>query len=127
MGAFISLQIKEFRVMGLAINDSVYSCLFFFLTGLHFFHLIVGLFLLFILFWGCSFQYKTLFYRIWRISEIHLFYNLLLFYWHFLEILWLFIFLVFYKSWILSFIIIFYPVKSKIISKRKKEPEIIDR
>ena len=29
--------------MGLSINDSVYSCLFFFLTGLHFFHLLVGL------------------------------------------------------------------------------------
>merc|ERR1711897_48755 len=28
---FVSLQIKEFRVMGLSINDSVYSCLFFFL------------------------------------------------------------------------------------------------
>merc|ERR1711912_220179 len=41
---FISLQIKEFRVMGLFINDSVYSSLFFFLTGLHFFHLVVGLF-----------------------------------------------------------------------------------
>merc|ERR1712047_2509 len=39
---FISLQIKEFRIMGLSINDSVYSCLFFFLTGLHFFHLLVG-------------------------------------------------------------------------------------
>merc|ERR1712146_872215 len=38
-GAFISLQIKEFRIMGLLINDSVYSCVFFFLTGLHFFHL----------------------------------------------------------------------------------------
>merc|ERR1711976_1006608 len=36
---FISLQIKEFRVMALSINDSLYSCLFFFLTGLHFFHL----------------------------------------------------------------------------------------
>ena len=36
-----------------------------------------------------------------RISEIHLFYNLQLFYWHFLEILWLFIFIVFY---ILSFL-----------------------
>merc|ERR1711972_990249 len=36
---FISLQIKEFRIMGLSINDSVYSSLFFFLTGLHFFHL----------------------------------------------------------------------------------------
>merc|ERR1712003_322187 len=41
---FISLQIKEFRIMGLSINDSVYSSLFFFLTGLHFFHLLVGLF-----------------------------------------------------------------------------------
>merc|ERR1711939_824934 len=38
-GAFVSLEIKEFRIMGLSINDSVYSCLFFFLTGLHFFHL----------------------------------------------------------------------------------------
>jgi hypothetical protein len=28
---FISLQIKEFRIMGLSINDSVYSCVFFFL------------------------------------------------------------------------------------------------
>ena len=32
-----------------------------------------------------------------RASEILLFSNLQLFYWHFLEILWLFIFLVFYK------------------------------
>merc|ERR1711920_712880 len=37
--SFISLQIKEFRIMGLSINDSVYSSVFFFLTGLHFFHL----------------------------------------------------------------------------------------
>merc|ERR1711972_1021361 len=43
---FVSLQIKEFRIMGLSINDSVYSSLFFFLTGLHFFHLLVGLLLL---------------------------------------------------------------------------------
>jgi len=51
---FISLQIKEFRIMGLLINDSVYSCVFFFLTGLHFFHLVVGLLLLSLLFWSCS-------------------------------------------------------------------------
>merc|ERR1712118_313192 len=56
---FISLQIKEFRVMGLFINDSVYSCVFFFLTGLHFFHLVVGLFLLSLFFWSCSFPYKN--------------------------------------------------------------------
>ena len=54
---FISLQIKEFRIMALSINDSLYSCLFFFLTGLHFFHLIIGLLLLSLLFWSCSFSY----------------------------------------------------------------------
>merc|ERR1712073_141594 len=52
---FISLQIKEFQIMGLSINDSVYSCVFFFLTGLHFFHLLFGLFLLILFFWSCSF------------------------------------------------------------------------
>merc|ERR1711939_586412 len=89
---FISLQIKEFRIMGLFINDSVYSSVFFFLTGLHFFHLVVGLFLLSLFFWSCSFPYKTVLFFLLRLSEVHLFYNLQIFYWHFLEILWLFIF-----------------------------------
>merc|ERR1712193_388791 len=66
---FISLQIKEFRIMGLLINDSVFSSLFFFLTGLHFF-LLLGLF-----FWGCSFPYKKIIFISLRVSEIHLFYN----------------------------------------------------
>merc|ERR1712185_436643 len=94
---FISLQIKEFRIMGLSINDSVYSSVFFFLTGLHFFHLVVGLFLLSLFFWGCSFPSKILRFLNLRVSEIHLFYNLQNFYWHFLEILWLFIFLFLYS------------------------------
>merc|ERR1712174_55585 len=89
---FISLQIKEFRILGLSINDSVYSSVFFFLTGLHFFHLLVGLLLLCLFFWGCSFPSKISFSLILRVSEVHLFYNLQNFYWHFLEILWLFIF-----------------------------------
>merc|ERR1712161_162867 len=76
--AFISLQIKEFRVMGLSINDSVHSSLVFFLTGLHFFHLLVGLFLLSLFFWSCSFYYKNLYFISLRVSEVHLFYNLLL-------------------------------------------------
>merc|ERR1712080_309024 len=90
---FISLQIKEFRIMGLSINDSVYSSVFFFLTGLHFFHLVVGLFLLSLFFWGSTFPSHVYTFINLRISEVHLFYNLLNFYWHFLEILWLFIFL----------------------------------
>merc|ERR1712217_219658 len=81
---FISLQNQEFQIMGLSINDSVYSSVFFFLTGLHFFHLLLGLLLLGLFFWGCSFPFKN--YRIvsLRISEVHLFFNLQLFYWHFL-------------------------------------------
>merc|ERR1712151_1048536 len=93
---FISLQIKESRIMGLSINDSVYSSAFFFLTGLHFFHLLLGLFLLSLFFWGCSLPSKISNFFNLLTSEIHLFYNLQLFYWHFLEILWLFIFLVLY-------------------------------
>merc|ERR1711862_833206 len=93
---FISLQIKEFRIMGLSINDSVYSSLFFFLTGLHFFHLVVGLLLLSLFFWSCSFSSKSVTFKSLRISEVNLFYSLQIFYWHFVEVLWLFIFLVLY-------------------------------
>lgn len=96
---FISLQIKEFRIMGLSINDSVYSSVFFFLTGLHFFHLVVGLFLLSLFFSTASHSYHV---REWfniRVTDVHLFYNLQVFYWHFLEILWLFIFLVLYLAY----------------------------
>merc|ERR1711865_1278672 len=93
---FISLQIKEFRIMGLSINDSVYGSVFFFLTGLHFFHLVVGLFFLSLFFWGCSFHVKMELCLGLRVTEIHLFYNLQNFYFHFLEILWLFIFMVLY-------------------------------
>merc|ERR1711953_595416 len=73
---FISLQIKEFWIMALSINDSVFGGVFFFLTGLHFFHLVVGLFLLSPFFWSCSFSIKTRTFKSLRISEIHLFSNL---------------------------------------------------
>jgi len=42
---FITLQIKEFRNMAFYINDSIFGSIFFFLTGLHFFHVIVGIIL----------------------------------------------------------------------------------
>merc|ERR1712176_236309 len=70
---FISLQIKEFQIMGLSINDSVYSCVFFFHTGLHFFHLLFGLFLLILFFWSCSFPFQICFCMSLRSSEVVLF------------------------------------------------------
>merc|ERR1712179_153002 len=73
---FISLQIKEFQIIGLSINDSLYSSLFFFATGVHFFHLILGLFLLCLFFCCCSFPFKKKKIISLRLSEVHLFYNL---------------------------------------------------
>jgi len=94
---FISLQIKEFRNMGFSINDSVYSSVFFFLTGLHFFHVVVGIILISILFYSSSYNCKINIMFLLRISPMHLFYNLQLIYWHFVEGLWLFIYMVLYS------------------------------
>ena len=38
---FILLQLKEFRNMAFYINDSIFGSIFFFLTGLHFFHYVM--------------------------------------------------------------------------------------
>ena len=43
---FLSLQIKEFHTLAFYINDSIFGSVFFFLTGLHFFHVIVGIILI---------------------------------------------------------------------------------
>merc|ERR1712040_64 len=90
---FISLQIKEFRIMGLSINDSVYSSVFFFLTGLHFFHLLVGLFLCCLFFWSCSFPCKISLFSANRSSLVLFVQKLYLQYWHFLDFIWKIIFL----------------------------------
>merc|ERR1712198_621988 len=52
---FISLQIIEFQIMGFFFIDSVYNCVFFFLTGLHFIHFFFGLLLISPHFHSCSF------------------------------------------------------------------------
>jgi len=39
---FTQLQVYEFRGNGFAISDSVYGTVFYSLTGLHAFHVIVG-------------------------------------------------------------------------------------
>ncbi len=48
--AFVGVQLFEFCYADFAINDSVYGSIFFFLTGFHGFHVIVGLIFLFIIF-----------------------------------------------------------------------------
>merc|ERR1711959_538450 len=74
---FISLQLKEFLILALSINDSVYGSVFFFLTGLHFFHVVVGLILISFILWSSNFSYKTVsILHVIRVSERYLFYSL---------------------------------------------------
>jgi len=93
--AFITLQIKEFRNLAFYINDSIFGSLFFFLTGLHFFHVIVGIILIGIIL--CNFPLTIPRLPIY-VLPFHLYYNLQLIYWHFIELLWLFIYMVLYIS-----------------------------
>ena len=79
---FISLQIKEFQIMGFFFIDSVYNCVFFFLTGLHFFHLFLGLLLISLLFHSCSFSFHIFYYSYFHylfllsFESFYLFYNI---------------------------------------------------
>ena len=67
------------------ISDSFFTSSFYLITGLHFSHVIIGIVLL-------SFVFTSLY-------NIKLFYlNIQLFYWHFVEIIWLVLYIVFYSS-----------------------------
>jgi len=91
---FLSLQIKEFHTLAFYINDSIFGSVFFFLTGLHFFHVIVGIILIGIIL--CIFP-LTIPMTVIYVLPFHLYYNLQLIYWHFIELLWLFIYIILYS------------------------------
>merc|ERR1712074_188175 len=92
---FISLQIKEFHTLAFYLNDSIFGSIFFFLTGLHFFHVIVGIILIGIIL--CNFPLTIPRLPIY-VLPFHLYYNLQLIYWHFIELLWFVLFGVLYIS-----------------------------
>ena len=89
------MQIKEFRNLGFYISDSLYGSVFFFLSGLHFFHVVVGLVILGILssFFEAGFSRASL---LFLITSQDLYFTVQILYWHFVEVVWLFIILVLY-------------------------------
>ena len=93
--AFLSLQIKEFHTLGFYINDSILGSIFFSLTGLHFFHVVVGIIP------ACQILrivpfVKWLSFICHLVFLFHLYHNLQLIYWHFVELLWFFNHLILY-------------------------------
>ena len=96
---FLSLQIKEFRNLGFYISDSVYGCIFFIISGLHFFHVIVGLIII-----GIYSNFPETFDSFRFLISQDLYFTIQMLYWHFVELIWLYLYII-----ILSFLLTWFP------------------
>ena len=85
---FTLFQVYEYFNAPFNISDGIYGSTFYMLTGLHGFHVIVGT-----IFLGVS---------LWRLSENHFTrsnhvgYECAAWYWHFVDVVWIFLFIVVY-------------------------------
>jgi len=81
---FLLLQYWEYNSSAFSISDSVYGSIFFLLTGFHGFHVFVGTVFLIVVFKRLiSF---TLF------SDDHVSFELASWYWHFVDVVWIFLY-----------------------------------
>jgi cytochrome c oxidase subunit 3 len=90
---FSWLQFLEYGLTKYTITDGMFGSTFFMLTGLHGFHVIVGTCLLIITYWRLNnnqFAYED--------AEFNVLFECAAFYWHFVDVVWLFVF-VFVYCW----------------------------
>ena len=87
---FLSLQIKEFRNLGFYVSDSVYGCIFFIISGLHFFHVIVGLMII-----GIYSNFPETFDSFRFLISQDLYFTIQMLYWHFVELIWLLLYILY--------------------------------
>lgn len=85
---FLSLQWIEYRIAIFGIRDSVFGSTFFISTGFHGFHVIIGTLFLFVI-------WIRLFKSHFRNSH-HFGFECAAWYWHFVDVVWLFLFSVVY-------------------------------
>jgi heme/copper-type cytochrome/quinol oxidase subunit 3 len=85
---FLVVQVSEYKHLAFSISDGVYGSCFYLLTGFHGFHVLVGMIFLSIQHARLSAGHFT--------RERHLGYNLAMIYWHFVDIVWIFLFLFVY-------------------------------
>jgi len=82
LGIFFSwLQFVEYGLTKFTINDGIYGSIFFMLTGLHGFHVIVGTTLLIISYWRVAANNLS--------RRHHIGFETAAWYWHFVDIVWL--------------------------------------
>jgi cytochrome c oxidase subunit 3 len=85
---FTVIQGYEYNVAPFSINDGVFGSLFFMLTGFHGFHVLVGTIFLIV----CL--YRQINYHFTRRQHVGL--EACIWYWHFVDVVWLFLFVVVY-------------------------------
>jgi len=84
-GIFFSwLQFLEYGLTKFTINDGLYGSVFFMLTGLHGFHVIVGTTLLLISYWRIAVNNFS--------TKHHIGFETAAWYWHFVDVVWLGVF-----------------------------------
>jgi len=96
---FLNGQLNEFTNLSINMNDTLVGWNFYNIDGLHLYHVVVGNILLIIGFnlssWTQYVLYKVMFQL--RVRLHHMFFNMQLVYWHFVELLWLVIYYVLYS------------------------------
>ncbi len=85
---FTGLQAIEYSVSSFTISDGIYGSCFYFGTGFHGIHVIIGTIFLAISMW------RILLYQITETH--HLGYESAIFYWHFVDIVWIILFIAVY-------------------------------
>jgi heme/copper-type cytochrome/quinol oxidase subunit 3 len=86
---FSCIQAYEYNNAPFAINDGVYGSLFFLLTGFHGIHVCIGILFLFICFLRNAFTSQFT-------RRHHVGFVCAAWYWHFVDVVWLFLFIVVY-------------------------------
>ena len=85
---FLSLQIYEYITAPFNISDGVFGSIFYCLTGLHGMHVLIGVLFLIVCY-----------YRIYNgqfDNKQHLGFDFAVWYWHFVDVVWIFVFIVIY-------------------------------
>jgi cytochrome c oxidase subunit 3 len=85
---FLFLQANEYYYGEVTISDSVYGSVFYMTTGLHALHVIIGVLFLFISYLRILFDHFT--------TEHHVGFEFAIYYWHLVDVVWLFVFLSYY-------------------------------
>jgi len=90
---FTLLQVGEYLEAPFNISDSIYGTIFFSLTGLHGFHVIIGTIFILV----CFYRLVNVHYT----TTHHIGFELASWYWHFVDVVWLFLYIFIYiwGSW----------------------------